>query len=60
LESSRLTPHIEKNLAQKVLGNRLTADEPKKPTVDIGPMPGEQSMHRWFASRGDLSNQDLV
>jgi hypothetical protein len=60
LEATRLTPHIEKNLAQEVLGKRLIADEPKKPAVDVGPMPGEQSLHRWFAASGDLFNQDLV
>src|SRR5262245_32798772 len=48
------------NLAQEVLGKRLIADEPKKPAVDVGPMPGEQSLHRWFAANGDLSNQVLV
>jgi hypothetical protein len=35
LEATRLTPHIEKNLAQEVLGKRLIADEPKKPAVDV-------------------------
>jgi len=59
-EATRLTPHIEKNLAQEVLGKRLIADEPKKPAVDVGPMPGEQRLHRWFAASGDLFNQDLV
>src|SRR6059058_2457737 len=49
-----------KNLAQEVLGKRLIADEPEKPAVDVGPMPGEQSLHRWFAASGDLFNQDLV
>jgi hypothetical protein len=43
LEATRLTPHIEKNLAQEVLGKRLIADEPKKPAVDVGPMPGEET-----------------
>jgi hypothetical protein len=49
MEATRLTPHIEKNLAQEVLGKRLIADEPKKPAVDVGPMPSEQSLHRWLA-----------
>jgi hypothetical protein len=52
LEATRLTPHIEKHLAQEVLGKRLIADEPKKPAVDVGPMPGEQSLHCWFAASG--------
>ena len=60
LEAIRLTPHIEKNLAQEVLGKRRIADKPKKPAVDVGPMPREQSLHRWFAASGDLFNQDLV
>jgi hypothetical protein len=60
LEATRLTPHIEKNVTQEVLGKRLIADEPKKPPVDVGPMPSEQSLHRWFAASGDLFNQDLV
>jgi hypothetical protein len=60
LEATRLTPHIEKNLAQEVLGKRLIAHEPKEPAVDVGPMPGEQSLHRWFAASSDLFNQDLV
>src|SRR6266511_3047499 len=55
LEATRLTPHIEKNLAQEVLGKRLIADEPKKPAVDVGPMPGEQSLHRWFAASADTA-----
>src|SRR5215831_17727571 len=38
--------HVEKNLAQEVLGKRLIADEPKKPTIDVGPMPREQGVHR--------------
>ena len=60
MEAARLTPHIEKNLAQEVLGKRLITDKPKKPAVDVGPMPREQSLHRWFAASGDLFNQDLV
>jgi hypothetical protein len=60
LSAIDMTPHIEKNLAQEVLGKRLIADEAKKPAVDVGPMPGEQSLHRWFAASGDLFNQDLV
>ena len=60
MKAIRLTPHIEKNLAQEILGKRLMADEPKKPAVDVGPMPREQSLHRWFAAGGDLFNQDLV
>jgi hypothetical protein len=60
LEATRLTPDIEKNLTQEVLGERLIADEPKEPAVDGGPMPGEQSLHRWFAASGNLFNQDLV
>jgi hypothetical protein len=55
-----MTPDIEKNLTQEVLGKRLIADKPKKPAVDVGPMPGEQSLHCWFATSGDLFNQDLV
>jgi hypothetical protein len=34
LEATRLTPHIEKNLTQEILGKRLIADEPKKPTIE--------------------------
>jgi hypothetical protein len=60
LEATRLTPHIEKNLAQEVLGKRLIADEPKKPAVNIGAMPREQNLHRWFAASGNLFNQVLV
>jgi hypothetical protein len=60
LEATRLTPHIEKNLAQEVLGKRRIANETKKPTVDIGPMSREQSLHRWFAASSDLFNQVLV
>ena len=56
LEATRLTPHIEKTS----LGQRLIPDEPKKPAIDVGPMPGEQGLHRWFAASGDLFNQDLV
>jgi hypothetical protein len=60
LEATRLTPHIEKNLAQEVLGKCLIADEPRKPAVDVSPMPREQNLHRWFAANGDLFNQVLV
>jgi hypothetical protein len=60
LEATCLTPHIEKNLAQEILGKRLIADKPKKPAVDVGPMPDEQSLHRRFAASGDLFDQDLV
>ena len=49
-----------KRPAQEVLGKGLIADEPKKPAVDVGPMSGEQSLHRWFAASGDLFNQNLV
>ena len=38
MEAIRVMPHIEKNLAQEILGKRLTADEPKKPAVDVGPI----------------------
>ena len=55
-----MTPHIEKNLTQEVLSKRLITDEPKEPTEDVGPMPGEQNLHRWFAASGDLFNQELV
>ena len=60
MEATRLTPHIEKNLAQEVLGKRLIADKPKKPAIDVGPMPSEQGLHRWFAASRDLFNQDLI
>src|SRR5262245_59360465 len=43
-----------------VLGKCLIADEPKKPAVDVSPMPREQNLHRWFAANGDLFNQVLV
>jgi len=41
LETSRLAPHIEKHLAQEILGKRRIADEPKKPAVDVSSMPSE-------------------
>ena len=41
MEATRLTPHIEKNLAQEILGKRPIADEAEKPAVDVGPMPGQ-------------------
>jgi hypothetical protein len=60
IQSDPPDANIEKNLAQEVLRKRLIADEPKKPAVDVGPMPGEQSLHRWSAASGDLFNQELV
>ena len=61
MEVTRLTPHIEENLAQEVLGKRLIAHKPKKPAVDVGPMPGEQSLHRSFAAnRGSLLVNDFA
>jgi hypothetical protein len=60
LEATRLTPYIEKNLTQEVLCKRLVADEAEKPAVDLGPMPSEQSLQRWFAASGDLINQVFV
>jgi hypothetical protein len=38
LEATRMTPDVEKHLAQEVLGKRLIADKPKKPAVDVGPI----------------------
>src|SRR5436190_5643047 len=35
------------------------ADEPKKPAVDVGPMPREQSLHRWFAAGSKPAMQAL-
>jgi hypothetical protein len=50
LKATRLTPDIEKNLTQEILGKRLIADKPKKPALDVGPMPDEQSLQRSSAA----------
>jgi hypothetical protein len=60
IEASRLSPHIQKNLAQKIFGKRLMADEPKEPAIDRGSMPSEQGLHSKFVASGNPLDQDLV
>jgi hypothetical protein len=60
LEVTRLTPHIEENLAQEVLGQRLIADEAKELAIDGGPMPSEQSLHSKFVASGNPLDQGFV
>jgi hypothetical protein len=51
-EPIRLPPHVEKHLAQNVLGRGSVLDEAKKPAVDVGAMPGEERMYSKFITGG--------
>ena len=59
-KSASLLPHVEEHIAQKIFSDGLVADEPEKPAIDRGAMPGEEHLHGELVARRDALNQDFI